>query len=160
MEKLFEVEEKYVYEDYLELNKYYMFSSKKAKISLVLIYLAIVLIALMSFYLRDYTYLVIALIFAIIYPIMQVFVIKTASKKSYKTNKLIRNTTQNIIFYEDYFEVVNEIGNTKIYYDKLHKIAESKNLFILFIAYNQAYIVKKSKLEDVQKFRTFIESKK
>ena len=160
MEKLFEITEKYNYGDYVELNKFHMFNSKKSKLSIIFIYLAILLLILMSFYIKDYTYLVIALVFAVVYPVMTIVTIKSVSKKAYETNKVTRNIEQNLVFYNDYFEVINEIGNTKIYYDKLYKIGESKNLFLFFIAYNQAFIVKKDALEDEQKFKDFIESKK
>lgn len=160
MDKLFEIKEKYAYEDYLELNKYHMIKSKKSKVTLVIIYLLLILIACISFYLKNYSYLLFSIVFAILYPLLMIITVKSVAKKSYETNKINKNITQTLTFYNDYFEVVSEIANSKIYYDKLYSINESKNSFFLFIAYNQAFIVKKSEIEDVVKFREFIQSKK
>ncbi len=160
MEKLFEINEQYTYEDYLDLNKYYMTKSKRTIISNIILGILLIFLAIISFYLKNYSYLVFSISFAVIYPILLVFTIKRAAKKSYESNKIAKNMDQNITFYEEYFEIKNEVGNSKVHYDKLYSIGETKRAFFLFISFNQAFIVKKEALNNVQEFSKFIYSKK
>ena len=59
----------------------------------------------------------------------------------------------NFEFYNDYFTETNEYGNTKLEYNKLHKIIETKTNFYLMIAKNQGFIlVKENFPEGLEEF--------
>ena len=65
----------------------------------------------------------------------------------------LQNAEVNFEFYNDYFTETNEYGNTKLEYNKLHKIIETKTNFYLMIAKNQGFIlVKENFPEGLEEF--------
>ena len=91
--------------------------------------------------------------FAIIYPLLIWLLHNRQVKKVFKTNKALQNAEANFEFYNDYFSETNEYGNTKLEYNKLHKIIETKTNFYLMIAKNQGFIlVKENFPEGLEEF--------
>ena len=92
-------------------------------------------------------------IFAVVYPILIWLLHNRQVKKVFKTNKALQNAEANFEFYNDYFSETNEYGNTKLEYNKLHKIIETKTNFYLMIAKNQGFIlVKENFPEGLEEF--------
>ena len=93
------------------------------------------------------------IVFAVVYPFIIWLLHNMQVKKVFKTNKALQNAEVNFEFYNDYFTETNEYGNTKLEYNKLHKIIETKTNFYLMIAKNQGFIlVKENFPEGLEEF--------
>ena len=93
------------------------------------------------------------IVFAVVYPFVIWLLHNMQVKKVFKTNKALQNAEVNFEFYNDYFTETNEYGNTKLEYNKLHKIIETKTNFYLMIAKNQGFIlVKENFPEGLEEF--------
>ena len=84
------------------------------------------------------------ILFAIIYPIVIALLQKRQIKKVWNSNKVAQNMNVRFDFYDTYFTEINDNGETRLEYDKLHKVIETKTNFYLMIAKNQGFILKKS----------------
>lgn len=65
-------------------------------------------------------------------------------KKMYATNKLAQNMKIRFQFGEEALVENTENGQFTVYYDKLHKIIETKTHFYLMTAKNQGYMLNKA----------------
>ena len=93
------------------------------------------------------------IVFDVVYPFVIWLLHNMQVKKVFKTNKALQNAEVNFEFYNDYFTETNEYGNTKLEYNKLHKIIETKTNFYLMIAKNQGFIlVKENFPEGLEEF--------
>ena len=93
------------------------------------------------------------IVFAVVYPFVIWLLHNMQVKKVFETNKALQNAEVNFEFYNDYFTETNEYGNTKLEYNKLHKIIETKTNFYLMIAKNQGFIlVKENFPEGLEEF--------
>lgn len=83
------------------------------------------------------------LLFAILYPLLIWLLQHRQIKKIFKTNKMLQNEEVKFEFYDTYFTEESPYGNTRLEYNKLYKIVETKTNFYLMIAKNQGYILVK-----------------
>ncbi len=88
------------------------------------------------------------ILFAIIYPIIIAILQNRQIKKVWNSNKVAQNMNVKFDFYDTYFTEINENGETRLEYNKLHKIIETKTNFYLMIAKNQGFILNKSNLPE------------
>lgn len=88
------------------------------------------------------------IIFAVIYPILLFILQNRQIRKVYNSNKVTQNINVNFEFYDTYFTETTENGETKLEYNKLYKIIETKTNFYLMIAKNQGFILNKERLPD------------
>ena len=146
MEPLFKTTLKYTLKEYEKFNNAVI----KPKLIKVIIYLSLLVVcAGLLYILNPNSYLpLFLLIFIIIYPAMLYFSIKSKAKKTYESNILIKDLTESIEFYEEYFIVKTENSEAKVEYNKLYKILETDENFYLMIADNQGYLVLKENCED------------
>ena len=86
------------------------------------------------------------LIFAIVFPILVISLQLLQRSRIFKTNKILQNTIVTYEFYDTYFTDSHEYGNSKIEYEKLHKIIETKTNFYLMISKNQGFLLSKESL--------------
>ncbi len=64
------------------------------------------------------------------------------------------------IFYEDKMEVITSVSNLTINYNKITKISETKNLYLLMIGKNCTIIIKTGfTIGDADSFKSFIKAK-
>ena len=88
--------------------------------------------------------IILLILFAIIYPIVIALLQKRQIKKVWNSNKVAQNMNVRFDFYDTYFTEINDNGETRLEYDKLHKVIETKTNFYLMIAKNQGFILNKS----------------
>ena len=84
------------------------------------------------------------LIFAVVYPAVTVLLQNMRIKKVYRSNKLLQDRTITFEFYDAYLIERTDLGSTKVAYDTLHEIIETKTNVYLMIAENQGYILTKA----------------
>ena len=93
------------------------------------------------------------LLFALLYPILIWLLQCRQIKKIFKSNKVIQNEEVTFEFYDTYFTEEYPRGNSRLEYNKLYKIVETKTNFYLMIAKNQGYIlVKENFPEGLEEF--------
>ena len=93
------------------------------------------------------------LLFALLYPLLIWLLQRRQIKKIFKTNKVLQNEEVKFEFYDTYFTEEYPYGNTRLEYNKLYKIVETKTNFYLMIAKNQGYIlVKENFPEGLEEF--------
>ena len=83
------------------------------------------------------------LLFALLYPLLIWLLQCRQIKKIFKSNKVIQNEEVTFEFYDTYFTEEYPCGNSRLEYNKLYKIVETKTNFYLMIAKNQGYILVK-----------------
>ena len=84
------------------------------------------------------------IVFAAAYTAVIVLIQNRRIKKVYQSNKLLHDRMITFAFYDTYLIEKTELGSTRIGYDKLHKIIDTKTNIYLMIAENQGYVLKKS----------------
>lgn len=148
--------------DIKEFKRFQKFYLNKFKSSiwpiLVMIALAILAIVL-NFYKGNWDVVGLVIIFIIIYPILLKFTLNRQIKKMYKTNKRINMLEETITFYEDYLESCSKHNYCKVQYNDIYKVCETKTNFYIFISDNQAFIIIKEELKDLDAFKNFISLK-
>ena len=88
------------------------------------------------------------ILFAIIYPIIIAILQNRQIKKVWNSNKVAQNMNVKFDFYDTYFIEIDENGETRLEYNKLHKIIETKTNFYMMIEKNQGFILNKSNLPE------------
>ena len=85
-----------------------------------------------------------------------IFLPNISVSKILKFDKTFENTENKYEFYEDYLFVENKYGSTKVDYNDLYKVYETKNNIYIYINSTQAFLVSKSgfdsKLDEVKEF--------
>ena len=81
--------------------------------------------------------------FLVLYPLIIWWFQNRHIKKVYQSNKVLQNAVSTYTFYEAYFTETNEFDHTKLEYQKLDKIIETKTNFYLMISKNQGFILTK-----------------
>ena len=145
--------------DEKEFNRYQSFYLNKFKASIIpkIIFVLLFSGAFIFSYLNKNTRVMILLIaFIIIYPILFYYTIKLQIKKMYKSDIKINMLEETISFYKDYLESKSNHNYCKIEYKDLYKICETKKNFYIFVKENQAFIVLKSNVKELDQFTDFI----
>lgn len=141
MEILYSTSTKNTYEEFKRFSWEYVKRSKKFIALFIFFELMMAFLAVLC---KD----AIFAIGAIIYPFAIVFAQNRQIKKVFNSNKLLQNVETRYDFYADFFTAQQPNGNSKVEYNQLYKIMETKSNFYLMIAQNQGYIVKKQGGED------------
>lgn len=140
MELLFQITTKFTLEEYKKFNYAIL---KKRHVWPILI-IADILI-LLGGILDENLFLI---IFAVLYPLVVLWVQKRSIQKIFDSNKVTQNIDVTYTFYEDHFEEKHESGEARITYDKLSEIIETKTNFYLMIAKNQGYMLSKENMPE------------
>ena len=82
--------------------------------------------------------------FALVYPFAIWFIQSRQIKKIYKSNELMRDAEVEYTFYEPCFSSNDPSGKSRIDYEKLYEIVETKTNIYLMISENQGFMLKKS----------------
>lgn len=91
--------------------------------------------------------------FLILFPILYIILKNMSIKKYYKSNKILQDIKQEYEFYEEYFITKNENSESRVEYNKIYKMIETKTNFYIMIAQNQGFIISKSNCtEEMIKF--------
>ena len=145
MESLYKTKTINTFEEYKRFSRVLMYKKRS-----IIIYALLAAFLILDCIVLDN---MIFIVFAVVYPFVIWLLHNMQVKKVFKTNKALQNAEVNFEFYNDYFTETNEYGNTKLEYNKLHKIIETKTNFYLMIAKNQGFIlVKENFPEGLEEF--------
>lgn len=145
--------------EFERFQKFYLnkFKSNLAP-KLIMAFLAILAIVL-NYLKGNYDIVSWVIIFIIVYPIILSITLNMQIKKMYSSNKRINMLEEVITFYDEFLESKSEHNYCKVQYNDIYKVCETKNNFYIFISDNQAFILIKDKIDDLDKFKEFIISK-
>ena len=145
MESLYKTKTINTFEEYKRFSRVLMYKKRS-----IIIYALLAAFLILDGIVLDN---MIFIVFAVVYPFIIWLLHNMQVKKVFNTNKALQNAEVNFEFYNDYFTETNEYGNTKLEYNKLHKIIETKTNFYLMIAKNQGFIlVKENFPEGLEEF--------
>ena len=150
MECLFKTTTKFTLDEYSKFN--WTIVKKR---HMVLLSILVVICFLLSGYLLQNNLLV---VLAIIYPILFFIALRIGVNRVFNSNKLMQNVDVTYEFYNDYLQEKHEGGETKVPYDKISEIIETKTNFYLMIANNQGFMISKANMPEG--LDEFIRSKK
>ena len=145
-----------------EFKKYQKFYLNKYKSSLIpkIIMVILSVLAIGLNYLKgNYNVVFLVIGFVILYPVFLTITLNRQIVKMYSSNKRINELDETISFYEKYLESKSSHNYCKVSYDDLYKVCETKTNFYIFVKDNQAFIIIKDMLDDVDSFREFIKDK-
>lgn len=160
-------EKKYLFQtktviDIDEFKKFQKFYLNKFKSNivpkLIMAFLAILAIIL-NFYKGNYDVVGLVVVFIIAYPIVLNFTLNSQIKKMYKSNKRINMLEEVLTFYDDYLESKSSHNYCKVQYNDIYKVCETKRNFYIFISDNQAFIIIKKEIVDIDNFKEFLMNK-
>ncbi len=84
--------------------------------------------------------------FAVAYPFALWFIQNRQINKIYKSNALMKDAEVEYTFFEPCFSSNDPSGKSRVDYEKLHKIVETKTNMYLMISENQGFMLKKSEM--------------
>ncbi len=163
MEKLFEIETPYSYDEYLELNKFHSKNSKKnlrlvTMICIAFIYIvSIVLILLGEDIIVPIIYMIFATLMIVLIKVMPTIV----TKRIAKSDKLINNIVNNISFYDEYIETISEKSSFKVNYNEIYNIYETNTHIYIYINKMTVMMINKNgfKIGNIEELRKFLQEK-
>lgn len=162
------VENKYIYQtktiiDQKEFKKFQKFYLNKFKNSfipkLIIVLLALAAITI-NFFRGNFDIVFLIIIFIIAYVIVFTLTINIQINKMYKSNRRINVLEETITFYDDYLESKSSHNYCRVEYKDIYRVCETKNNFYIFISDNQAFILIKKNIENVESFKSFIKDEK
>lgn len=138
MEPIFEIQDIMTYEVYKKMNISHTLSTK----NLIILPLLILLVGGAVMYITES--ILYGLLVMVLYALILVLSFHRNVKKSWSKTKIEpRDTTYS--FYEDHYEVNNDIAFNKVSYQELLKIKETDDLILLYVSLNQMHIIQKKK---------------
>ncbi len=146
-------------EEFKRFQKYFLNSGKYNFLSKLLMVLLALLVIIISYFKHNYRVLYLVVAFSIIYPIALVVTINWQIKKKYERKKKVNELIEEFRFYNDNFVSKLAKSSIKISYDAVLKIVETKQNFYIFMEDNQAFIIIKNNLNDIDAFRDFMKEK-
>lgn len=136
MEPMFTTETRYTLSEYKKYNHAILWKIKKVPVTMLI--LELILLAV-SYFTRDMTYILGALLVPLIFKI----VLGIQAKKTYDDNPRIHNITFTCSFYEDYMEQSSVLGSTRIHYREIYKVLETATNFYLMLGKDAGSIIVK-----------------
>ena len=116
-----------------------MLKNKKLMTRLILLEIGVLLIGLFT---KNYYFVG----FAVLYPFAIVIMQNRQIKKIYNSNHLMKDAEVEYTFYEPCFSSNDPSGKSRVDYEKLYKIVETKTNMYLMISENQGFMLKKSEM--------------
>lgn len=145
--------------EFKKFQKFYLNKFKSSLLpKLVMAFLAIIAIV-MNLIKSNFDIVIMVIVFIIIYPIILSITLNRQINKMYESNKRINMLEEKLMFYDKYFESKSSLNYCKVNYSDIYKICETKSNFYIFISDNQAFIIIKSNIKDVDSFKDFIKDK-
>jgi len=138
---LYQTSIKFTYEEYKRFSLTIM---KKALTKTAIGLLILLLFAAILLGMDNFKLAALLSVFIPLYIFMLVIKVNKQIKRTYESNELLKDITQTIEFYENYFVAKSDKSETTVEYEKLYKVIENKTNFYLMIADNQGYLVSKA----------------
>ena len=136
MEPMFTTETRYTLDEYKKYNHAVLWKIKKVPVTILL--LELILLGI-SYFTKDMTYILGALLVPLIFKI----VLGIQARKTYGDNPRIHNVVFSCSFYEDFMEQSSVLGSTRIYYREIYKVHETGTNFYLMIGRDAGSIIVK-----------------
>lgn len=146
-------------EEFNKFQKFYLNKFKNTLIPKIIMIVLALLVIIINIIKGDYKLVLLVVVFVIIYPIVLNFAINRQIKKMYKSNKRINELEEIIYFYDNYLESKSKHNYCKVMYEDIYKLCETKTNFYIFISENQAFIVIKEKVKDIDGLRELFKEK-
>ena len=140
---LYETETIYTQREYKKYSYVIYRRINKIDIMTILLMLCDLIIVAIEYSKGDYVAAIKNIVYGSLFLILLKVIIEIKINKSWKDNRLIQGQKTQIKFYENYLEAISSIGNTKIDYDKLYKVLETKENFYLLINKAQGIVIEK-----------------
>lgn len=89
------------------------------------------------------------------------FTVERKNKQRVKTDRITFYLESKLSFFEDRVCYENEEmkGYWELSYDKIYEILESKDYFMFYLTKNQASLIRKQDMSDVENFQKFLKEK-
>lgn len=151
MDCLFETKTVLTEEEYIRYN---LAVTKKIRRARDIIYGVMILVLLLeSVLFRALVPAIAAALLGLLWAVLIRPLNMRAIKKTFASNKLMRDEEATFLFYETYFVEKTERGEGRVPYDRLDKIIETPQNIYLMIAKNQGYsLVKANFPEGLEEF--------
>lgn len=140
MNFLYSATEKITLEEYKKFN---LRLAKKHFISYCSFELFFILIAIL---LKSTYFTIVSVVYPIVIIALMIWWIKYSIKKNFESHKSLLNTEATHEFYDTYFISKSYMGETKLPYDKLYRIIETKTNFYFMLSKHQGIIIDKNSL--------------
>lgn len=151
MNCLFETSMKYTLEEY---ERYNLAVTKQARKARLIIYgLMVLALVVESILFGLYFPAIAGAVFVVLWFVVVRPLSRRAIRKTYESNKLIKDAEITFFFYEQYFVEKMENGESRVPYDQLDRIIETPKNIYLMIAKNQGYaLIKENFPEGLEEF--------
>lgn len=163
MEKLFEIETPYSYDEYLELNKFHSKNSKKSLRILTFICIAFIYIVSIALLIlgEDIIIPIVYILFATLLLGIVKFMPIIVTKRIAKSDKLINNIVNDISFYNEYIETVSEKSSFKVNYNEIYNIYETNTHIYIYINKMSVIMINKNgfKVGNLEDLRIFLQER-
>lgn len=142
--------------EFKKFQKFYLNKFKSSIIPIIIMALLAIVAIVLNFIKGNYSVVGLVIVFIIVYPIILSFTLSSQIKKMYKSNKRINMLEETLTFYDEFLESKSDHNYCKVQYTDIYRVCETKSNFYIFISDNQAFIIIKSELKDVDGFKDFI----
>lgn len=161
------VDDKYLYRtvtkitisEFKKFQKFYLNKFKSSLLPKIIMALLAITAIILNLIKGNLDIVLLVCAFIVVYPILLSITLNRQIVKMYNSNKRINELDEIITFYDNYLESKSSHNYCKILYDDLYKVCETKTNFYIFVSDNQAFIIIKNMIEDVDLFREFIKNK-
>ena len=160
MEPLFQTKTKYTFEEYQKFNNAVTMNINKMATKIVGVEVCFFLLAYIYMTKNLYATTILVLC-GLIFPLLFYFTMKDNIKRTYQSNKSMKDLEVTFEFFEDNVRYFHKMGDNKVEYKDLYSIIETKSNFYLMIAKNQGLIIKKDNCsEELKQFIINLKTKK
>ena len=146
-------------DEFKKFQKFYLNKFKSTIIPKIIMVVLALLVIIINIVKKDYDLVGIVIVFVIVYPLMLNFALNMQIKKMYKSNKRINELEEFLYFYDNCLESKSKHNYCKVMYEDIYKVCETKSNFYIFVSDNQAFIVIKNNIKDVDGLRELLSKK-
>jgi hypothetical protein len=144
MEELLRIETKYSFDQYKEFNYFHTFKKSRLIIIILIVYcLFFLLLAIGSLSIGDYYGMIFPIVAGAIMPLLFYALIKKNLYKMRKSDSIMDKTMNITRIFDEYIEETNDMTTTKIAWENIHEIYETKKYFYVYMNKIQVMIIPK-----------------
>lgn len=139
----------YTEEEYLKFNQFHVFKRNIIGVIFFAICATIIILsATVMLFVQSYLQACFFYVFIIVMGLLYIYSPKIAVKRILKTDKVLKDSVQEYTFFSTYLTLKNQNSETKLEYEKLFRIYETKTNFYLYINKFQAFLVSKKEMKE------------
>lgn len=161
---LFSAKTRYTYEEYLKMNKFHFYRKNVVYISFLIAFIIILgFMGVANIFLGGIVEGVICLALFVYFILFIILMPRISTRSIYKSDKLLNdeNVENSFKFYDNYFVITNQNSTSKIDYNKIYRVYETKTNFYFYLNKRLVYIIKKDDFKNcnLQDFRWLLQRK-